>query len=68
MFCLVPDPYYAPLHSLSLGHRGSVSWPAPHVSHPPRGCAANLMRTTPAAAMTFTTFELVSRFLRDNLD
>lgn len=33
-----------------------------------RGCAANLMRTTPAAAMTFTTFELVSRFLRDNLD
>ncbi|GIL51918.1 hypothetical protein Vafri_7830 [Volvox africanus] len=32
-----------------------------------RGCAANLLRTTPAAAMTFTTFELVSRALRDAL-
>ncbi len=51
-----------------FGHPSLVSWPAFRVSHPPRGCAANLMRTTPAAAMTFTTFELVSRFLRDNLD
>ncbi|KAG2482338.1 hypothetical protein HYH03_018726 [Edaphochlamys debaryana] len=32
-----------------------------------RGCGANLLRTTPAAAMTFTTFELVSRALRDSL-
>ncbi|EFJ46784.1 hypothetical protein VOLCADRAFT_62332 [Volvox carteri f. nagariensis] len=32
-----------------------------------RGCAANLVRTTPAAAMTFTTFELVSRALREAL-
>ncbi|GLI63697.1 hypothetical protein VaNZ11_006746 [Volvox africanus] len=32
-----------------------------------RGCVANLLRTTPAAAMTFTTFELVSRALRDAL-
>ncbi|KXZ43456.1 hypothetical protein GPECTOR_90g543 [Gonium pectorale] len=32
-----------------------------------RGCGANLLRTTPAAACTFTTFELVSRALRDAL-
>jgi hypothetical protein len=25
------------------------------------------VRTTPAAAMTFTTFELVSRWMRENL-
>ncbi len=30
-----------------------------------RGCLTNLCRTTPAAAITFTSFELVSRFLRD---
>lgn len=28
-----------------------------------RGCLTNLMRTTPAAALTFTSFELVSRSL-----
>ncbi|CAG9464007.1 unnamed protein product [Pedinophyceae sp. YPF-701] len=29
-----------------------------------RGCATNLLRTTPAAALTFTTFELISSHLR----
>ncbi|MEW5305742.1 MAG: hypothetical protein WDW36_008261 [Sanguina aurantia] len=29
-----------------------------------RGCATNLLRTTPAAAVTFTSFELISRTLR----
>lgn len=28
-----------------------------------RGCMTNLLRTTPAAAVTFTTFELISRAL-----
>ncbi|EIE19689.1 mitochondrial carrier, partial [Coccomyxa subellipsoidea C-169] len=30
-----------------------------------RGCTANLIRTTPAAALTFTTFELLSRHMRE---
>lgn len=29
-----------------------------------RGCLTNLLRTTPAAALTFTSFELIARFLR----
>lgn len=29
-----------------------------------RGCSANLLRTTPAAALTFTTFELIARNMR----
>lgn len=29
-----------------------------------RGCATNLLRTTPAAALTFTSFELIARALR----
>jgi solute carrier family 25 folate transporter 32 len=29
-----------------------------------RGCATNLLRTTPAAALTFTSFELIARTLR----
>ena len=29
-----------------------------------RGCATNLLRTTPAAALTFTSFELIVRALR----
>lgn len=29
-----------------------------------RGCTINLMRTVPAAAVTFTSFELIARFLR----
>ena len=29
-----------------------------------RGCSANLLRTTPAAALTFTSFELIARELR----
>ncbi len=29
-----------------------------------RGCSANLLRTTPAAALTFTSFELIVRELR----
>ena len=29
-----------------------------------RGCAVNLLRTTPAAALTFTSFELIARSLR----
>lgn len=29
-----------------------------------RGCSANLLRTTPAAALTFTSFELISKKLR----
>jgi solute carrier family 25 folate transporter 32 len=29
-----------------------------------RGCATNLLRTTPAAALTFTSFELIARGLR----
>ena len=29
-----------------------------------RGCATNLLRTTPAAALTFTSFELIARFMR----
>ncbi|XP_043711006.1 nicotinamide adenine dinucleotide transporter 1, chloroplastic-like isoform X2 [Telopea speciosissima] len=28
-----------------------------------RGCATNLLRTTPAAAITFTSFEMIHRFL-----
>ncbi|KAH7517020.1 nicotinamide adenine dinucleotide transporter 1, chloroplastic [Ziziphus jujuba] len=28
-----------------------------------RGCAANLLRTTPAAVITFTSFEMIHRFL-----
>ncbi len=33
-----------------------------------RGCATNLLRTTPAAALTFTSFELISRALRGLAD
>jgi solute carrier family 25 (mitochondrial folate transporter), member 32 len=33
-----------------------------------RGCAANLVRTTPAAAITFTSFELISRGIHHWLD
>ena len=29
-----------------------------------RGCVTNLVRTTPAAAVTFTSFELINRRLR----
>ena len=29
-----------------------------------RGCATNLLRTTPAAAITFTSFELIARAMR----
>lgn len=29
-----------------------------------RGCTTNLVRTTPAAALTFTSFELIARQLR----
>jgi len=29
-----------------------------------RGCMTNLLRTTPAAALTFTSFELIARALR----
>ncbi|KAF6137282.1 hypothetical protein GIB67_036319 [Kingdonia uniflora] len=29
-----------------------------------RGCATNLLRTTPAAVITFTSFEMIQRFLR----
>jgi Mitochondrial carrier protein len=29
-----------------------------------RGCITNLLRTTPAAAVTFTSFELINRYLR----
>jgi solute carrier family 25 (mitochondrial folate transporter), member 32 len=29
-----------------------------------RGCSANLLRTTPAAALTFTTFEMLQRFMK----
>lgn len=29
-----------------------------------RGCSANLLRTTPAAALTFTTFELFARHMK----
>ncbi|KAG2309691.1 hypothetical protein Bca52824_029439 [Brassica carinata] len=32
-----------------------------------RGCATNLLRTTPAAAITFTSFEMVHRFLVTHL-
>lgn len=28
-----------------------------------RGCATNLLRTTPAAMITFTSFEMINRFL-----
>jgi solute carrier family 25 folate transporter 32 len=28
-----------------------------------RGCATNLLRTTPAAVITFTSFEMIHRFL-----
>lgn len=30
-----------------------------------KGCGTNLLRTTPAAALTFTSFELISRYLKD---
>ncbi|KAL3510736.1 hypothetical protein ACH5RR_030137 [Cinchona calisaya] len=29
-----------------------------------RGCAANLLRTTPSAVITFTTYEMINRFLQ----
>ena len=29
-----------------------------------KGCSANLLRTTPAAALTFTTFELIARQMK----
>lgn len=29
-----------------------------------RGCTTNLLRTTPAAALTFTSFEMLSRKLK----
>lgn len=29
-----------------------------------RGCLTNLLRTTPAAAITFTSFELITRYLK----
>ncbi len=29
-----------------------------------RGCATNLMRTTPSAVITFTSFELILRYLQ----
>ncbi|KAL3501764.1 hypothetical protein ACH5RR_036213 [Cinchona calisaya] len=29
-----------------------------------RGCATNLLRTTPSAVITFTTYEMIHRFLR----
>ena len=29
-----------------------------------RGCVTNLLRTTPAAALTFTSFELISRHMK----
>ena len=29
-----------------------------------RGCSTNLLRTTPAAALTFTSFELIAREMR----
>ncbi|KAK6941042.1 Mitochondrial substrate/solute carrier [Dillenia turbinata] len=32
-----------------------------------RGCATNLLRTTPAAVITFTSFEMIQRFLSDLL-
>lgn len=28
-----------------------------------RGCATNLLRTTPAAVITFTSYEMIQRFL-----
>ncbi|KAK3008123.1 hypothetical protein RJ639_014235 [Escallonia herrerae] len=31
-----------------------------------RGCATNLLRTTPAAVITFTSFEMIHRFLVDS--
>lgn len=30
-----------------------------------RGCATNLMRTTPSAVITFTTYEMIHRFLQN---
>lgn len=32
-----------------------------------RGCATNLLRTTPAAVITFTSYEMIQRFLRQVL-
>ena len=29
-----------------------------------RGCTTNLVRTTPAAALTFTSYEIIARKLR----
>ncbi|KAL3510725.1 hypothetical protein ACH5RR_030126 [Cinchona calisaya] len=29
-----------------------------------RGCAANLLRTTPSTVITFTTYEMINRFLQ----
>ncbi|KMZ71658.1 hypothetical protein ZOSMA_178G00470 [Zostera marina] len=31
-----------------------------------RGCITNLLRTTPAAVITFTSYEMIGRFLRQN--
>jgi hypothetical protein len=37
---------------------------APTLTDHHAGCATNLLRTTPAAALTFTSFELIARTLR----
>mmetsp|Transcript_33615 Transcript_33615/g.85117 ORF Transcript_33615/g.85117 Transcript_33615/m.85117 type:complete len:349 (-) Transcript_33615:1329-2375(-) len=51
-----------PLHGLADACR--TIWREDGLKGFYRGCATNLIRTTPAAALTFTSFELIARGLR----
>ena len=39
-------------------------WQADRLKGFYKGCGTNLLRTTPAAALTFTSFELIQRHIR----
>lgn len=45
--------------------RGSLQiWQADRLKGFYKGCGTNLLRTTPAAALTFTSFELIQRQIK----
>ncbi|GAX83249.1 hypothetical protein CEUSTIGMA_g10675.t1 [Chlamydomonas eustigma] len=51
-----------------LSHACRTIWLEDGIKGFYRGCATNLLRTTPAAALTFTSFELIARALRTLLE
>lgn len=57
-------PLVACCTGLSLGCLSLQIWLEDSVRGFYRGCVTNLVRTTPAAAVTFTSFELISNRLR----